>query len=142
MTNEFRTLHGGQNTYTHYGVTMPYKIEFEFAEKYMIVRAVGEQTLENNRDLAIKVHEAISNGGLQRVLVDIRGLSGQPGTASDIEYAEFIKDMIQGQPLLIALLFNKSYAEYTRFFETTLVNRGINIKIFSYETEAINWVKG
>jgi hypothetical protein len=119
---------------------MSYRIDFEFGENYLEVRAFGPQTLENNIEFAKKVYEEFDKSGLERILVDIRGFEGQPGTAADIEYAKLIKGMVENKKHKIALIFRKENEQYTRFFETTLVNRGINIKIFIDSAEAQKWV--
>jgi hypothetical protein len=119
---------------------MSYSITTEVEQGYVKLVASGEQTLESNKELVFRVLEACAENNLRRALVDIRGLVGQPGVASDYELAGMAAQEALGLLQKVALLYRQESHEYTAFFETTVRNRGINLLAFLDEGEAIQWL--
>ncbi|HDT15144.1 MAG TPA: hypothetical protein ENN55_02945 [Firmicutes bacterium] len=121
---------------------MPYKITFTDEKIFLRVKAEGEQTFEDNIDLAEKTAAEAFPKKYQRVLVDIRGFTGQPGIGFDYEYAKFISRLIENKITKIAVIYKPSSEEFTKFFETASKNRGMNLNAFTDEKQAEEWING
>ena len=120
---------------------MSYTITTEIKQGYVKLAASGEQTLEGNKELVFRVLEACTENNVTKVLVDIRGLVGQPGVVSDYELAGIAAQEALGLLQKVALLYRQESHEYTTFFETAVRNRGINLLAFPDEGEAIQWLR-
>ena len=120
---------------------MSYTITTEIKQGYVKLAASGEQTLEGNKELVFRVLEACTENNVTKVLVDIRGLVGQPGVVSDYELAGIAAQEALGLLQKVALLYRQESHEYTVFFETAVRNRGINLLAFPDEREAIQWLR-
>jgi len=119
---------------------MSYIIATEVEQGYVKLVVSGEQTLENNKELVLRVLEACVENNVGRALVDISGLLGQPGILSDYELANIAAKEALGLVKKVALLYRQESHEYTSFFETTTRNRGINLLAFLDEKEAVKWL--
>ena len=119
---------------------MSYKIDTIVEKDYLKLIVSGEQTHEDNRALVVKIIESCVEHKLGQVVVDIRGLRGQPGVISDYELATFSVE--QGLSVIkkAALVYRQENYEFTSFFETVAINRGLNVKIFVEEDEAVAWI--
>jgi len=120
---------------------MGYKLDIAKKSNYLYVTVSGIQTLDNNIKLAEDCVAACKKHGISRVLMDIRGLSGQPGTVADYELAKLLTVWQAGKTVShAALLENGSDLPAGRFFETAARNRGINLYVFSDQKKAEEWV--
>ncbi len=119
---------------------MSYVIETEIKQGYIKFIVSGEQTLENNTELVFHVLEACVENKIKRVLIDIRGIFGQPGVLSDYELANISAKEARGLVQKAALIYRQENHEYTSFFETATRNRGVNLRVFLDEGEALKWL--
>lgn len=120
---------------------MSYTIQKETKRGYVKLVVSGEQTLVDNRSLISTAINACSEQKTHKVLVDIRGLVGQPGTFADYELAEQAAQEVQGLVTKAALVHRPETKEYTSFFVTVSRNFGLNVRAFIDEQEAIRWFK-
>ena len=122
---------------------MGYKLNVIPKNNYINITASGTQTMENNIKLAADSVEACKKYKLSRVLIDIQGLSGQPGTLADYELAKLLTAWETAKTVTRAALVEKeSDLPAGRFFETTARNRGINLAVFSDPEKAEKWISG
>ena len=119
---------------------MGYVIETAIEKDYIKLVASGEQTLESNKELVFQVIEACTENNIRKVLVDISGTLGQPGTFSDFKLANIAAKEAFGLIQRVALVNRQENREFTSFFETAIRNRGINLLAFLDEQEAIKWL--
>jgi hypothetical protein len=120
---------------------MGYKLDVIFKNSYLHISVSGSQTLDGNIKLAADCVEACKKYKVSRVLVDIRGLSGQPGVVADYELAKLITAWESAKTVSHAALLEKeSDLGAGKFFETTARNRGINIYVFSDPKKAEEWI--
>jgi hypothetical protein len=119
---------------------MSYNIQTEVEKDYVRVNVSGEQTLENNIQLVGQILEACAKNDIRKTLIDIRGILGQPGIASDFELAN--RAAQDGRSLIqkAAVLHRTESHQFTSFFETAIRNRGINLLAFQDEGKAIEWL--
>ena len=119
---------------------MSYEITWEVEKDYIKVCAAGEQTLEDNIKLVSFVIESCEKYGVGKVVVDIRGLKGQPGTTADFKLANIAVSEALGRIRKTAIINDEESLAYTAFFETAIRNRGINLYAFKNEAEAFEWI--
>jgi hypothetical protein len=120
---------------------MPYELKVTKLDKYLYLAAAGRQTLKNNLALADSCVKACKENNLYRVLLDITGLGGQPGTLADYELAKILQSWESVKTVIkVALLENESELAAGKFFETAARNRGINIMVFSDIKKAGEWI--
>jgi hypothetical protein len=120
---------------------MSYKLGIISKNTYLYVSACGRQTMDDNIKLALDCVAACKKYGLTRVLVDIRGLSGQPGVVADYELAKLLTAWETAKLVSHAALLEKEADLISgKFFETTARNRGINIYVFSNLKKAEDWI--
>ena len=119
---------------------MSYKIKTEIEKNYLKFTASGEQTFEANTELVAAIIEACIENKVTKVLVDIRGFIGQPGIVSDYKLANIAAKGALGIVKKTALLHQRESSEFTTFFETATRNRGIDMRVFMDESEAVEWL--
>jgi len=118
-----------------------YEIFFEHNDDMLYVKASGEQTLENNRRLALYITEKMKKLGIKKLFLDSHGFIGQPGTFADYDLADFVSPLTIGGIEKIAFFHPVETSEYSRFFETAARNKGINIRAFTLREKAEEWLK-
>jgi hypothetical protein len=119
---------------------MNYKIDATVEKDYLMLIVAGEQSLDANKALVIMIIESCVEHQLNKVVVDIRGFEGQPGVISDYELANFSVEKGLSVLKKAALVYRKENHEFTSFFETVAINRGLNVKIFLEPDEAVGWI--
>lgn len=120
---------------------MAYKLTFGIKNKYIHVTAAGSQTLRDNMSLATACIDACVKNNLRFVLLDITGLTGQPGTMADYELAKLLDAWDAGKVVQRAALFeNEADLAAGKFFETAARNRNINLAVFTDINDAEEWL--
>lgn len=79
--------------------------------------------------------ERVASG---HVLVDIRGVIGEGSTLARFEMGATAARLLP--PLRVAIVWRVETTD--RFAETVAVNRGANLRVFSGEPEALDWLLG
>jgi hypothetical protein len=120
------------------------KIELEVLEKDGFVAAVlgGVRTPETLMEAASRVTAFCRARGIARVLIDLRPMSGGLDTLETYEVAghELPKQRNVRRFLRSAILDHPENIERIRFFETVAVNRGLNVRVFADEENAVEWL--
>ena len=80
--------------------------------------------------------------GIQRFLIDVRGMRGALDTLEAYEVAghdllaqDGIRELVR-----VAVLDRHENIVRVRFFETVAVNRGLDLKVFDDEAQAMRWL--
>lgn len=121
---------------------MVYDIAIEVKNDYIQVVVKGVSSLSNNIDLQKKVIQACTEKQVNKVLVDIRELK-RPTSISEIyQFGKEAGPGLRSMLLKAAVLHDEARADHESFLETTMKNRGVNLKSFMSEEEAVNWLKG
>ena len=76
---------------------MSYTMSAKVEEDYLMVLVSGEQNLEDNVRMITYIIETSQKYGIDKVVVDIRGLQGQPGTIPDFRLAQVAAGDAQGK---------------------------------------------
>jgi hypothetical protein len=119
---------------------MPYDINFKLEQDFLRVTAYGAASLPDNLDLGKKILKYCSEKNLDKVLVDVREL-GDPTTITEAyELGKEVGPLAIGILKKAALLHGENRLELEKFFQTTMHNRGVNLRAFLDEREAIGWL--
>jgi hypothetical protein len=123
------------------GMIMLYKYVTALKKGYIHVSVTGKQSFEGNIELAATCIDICKKDKINRLVVDITGLSGQPGTMADYELAKLISAWETATFVSrAALVEKKEDLAAGKFFETAARNRNINIKVFADTQEAEKWI--
>jgi hypothetical protein len=121
---------------------LAYQLAVEKKGKFIIITASGKQTYEDNIKLAEACIQECWKNAVTRVLVDITGLVGQPGTTADYELAKLIDAWGARRTIShAALLENEDGLAAGKFFETAARNRGVNLFAFGDKAKAEEWLE-
>lgn len=109
----------------------------------------GEFTLDAARLNFQEIIAALEEHLTDKVLIDGRGIVGDPSVVERFYYAEFgaelvrlyrEKHMPETNPQF-AYVLNEPPLDPLRFGETVAVNRGMNMKAFDNMREAVEWLE-
>ncbi|MGI9610162.1 MAG: hypothetical protein ACR2NL_07690 [Acidimicrobiia bacterium] len=119
---------------------MPFEITEEVRPTHVILRAVGEYSLEMALDLIESAFVAASREGTSGALIDVRGIEGMPAGIERFEIgslvAEHGKDGVR-----LAMVAKPEVAERAKFSEDVAANRGGLFAAFSQMEAAVAWLE-
>jgi hypothetical protein len=119
---------------------MTYQLEITVEKDYLKGRVSGQQTLTDNEKLVTDLASACIEHKVNKILLDMTGLVGQPGTLSDFQLANFAVEKGLLVFRKVALISAPENYEFTTFFEAAAQNRGLNVIAFLDEEEALAWI--
>jgi hypothetical protein len=121
---------------------MVYDISIDVKDGFLQVVVKGKASLPDNIDLQKKVGQACQEHKVTRVLVDIRELK-KPTSISEIyQFGKESEQNLRDVSIKAAVLHDMDRKEHESFLETTMKNRGVNLRSFLNEEEAIKWLLG
>lgn len=107
---------------------------------YLQVQCIGTWDMDSSRQCWRRIEATLRQSDCRRVLLDDRELLVETTINSDFEHARFVADLLRSQCDRFALLDIGQNSEINHFFETACVNRGLDLKVFLRENEAIEWL--
>jgi hypothetical protein len=117
-----------------------YQVELIVEKDYLKGTVSGRQTFIDNENLVLMLLEKCVELRLNKVLLDMTGMVGQPGTFSDFQLANFAVEKGLPEIKKVALVAAPENFKHTQFFETVSSNRGLNVRAFVDMDEALAWV--
>jgi len=108
----------------------------------------GKFDIENAKGTFLEILDLIDQHKAVKVLLDHRALSGEPTVIERFYYGEFVADAVNGlrsrgwigaMPQF-AYVMLEPVLDPMRLGETVAVNRGMNVKTFEDESEALEWL--
>jgi hypothetical protein len=122
---------------------MPWTIQLLDAPKAVCVQACGAMKLVLIRQIAGEALAVAASHGVRQFLVDNREMEPQLSTLEVHELPDMLEHMGLGRRDRAAVVYTKSApkAEDFRFFETTAINRGFSIRLFTDLDQAITWLR-
>ena len=120
---------------------MTLDIQTENAGEYLLARLKGERTLINVLTAAGQIIGTCQELRLSKALVDVRGLEGELQTFDTYEVVAEKLPQSRGVSLNKAAIVDREES-LNRFFEDLAVNRGMNIRLFTDEGVAVEWLTG
>jgi hypothetical protein len=122
---------------------MDAEIRVAAEEGALVIAFGGEQTFARLEELTRRVAAECEGRDLYRVIVDLRGSHGTLDVASEIALGQIAASL---QPVAsrirLAIVEHKSVGGGDFFFETVLVNRGIDARYFEDLEAARAWLRG
>ena len=120
---------------------MTYEILVSADSGYIIVKVVGEITRENASQFGLQAQEKGIELGLNRYLFDVRQAVNVESTLDNYEYAyQDMKTTGLRRSARVALLAREGDRSH-RFIEVVTRNAGYNVRMFTDEVLAVEWLK-
>ena len=114
-----------------------YKLASEANGEYLRVTAKGNYGFGRTRRLIRVVRELSDRHQLRRVLVDLTGVIGVPPDTDRFELGERLAEVF-GSTYTLAFIGRKE--SVNRLAETVAQNRGVELRVFFTEQEALSWL--
>ncbi len=118
---------------------MTYDIELIVKDRYVSAQASGPSSLKSDVDFGKRVIQACEDSGRKSVLVDVRKITE---TSRIIDFYQLAKEV---SPLALdkisrCALVRREIGDVESFTEEAMRHRGINLRSFHDEKEALSWL--
>ena len=114
-----------------------YKLAIEADERYLRVTAKGTYGFGRTRRLIHAIRESSDRHQLRHVLVDLSSVTGIPPDIDRFEIGEHLAQVF-GSTHTLAIIGRKE--SVNRLAETVAQNRGMALRVFFTEQEALSWL--
>lgn len=104
---------------------------------YLLFTCQGAGTLASFRVLVDRISVEVAARGRRRVLADVRSMSGALPDMDRFEIGVYAAEKLTGVERF-AVLASVEH-RINRFFEDTARNRGLQVRVFLDEAEALAW---
>lgn len=111
------------------------EVKIDTKNQLMRVQFGSDSTVENWKSALVQVEHLSEETGLCRLLVDVRKQTGLAGTMTLFDFGVHLPHSIAFAVLC------ELHLEDHRFIENVARNRGIIVKDFDSEQNAIEWLK-
>lgn len=122
---------------------MNMSLEIDPNASFLRVRAVGTFSLEEAKQTFLEVLEAVARHHVSKVLFDGRGLVGEPATMERFYYGEFAARAVVTSAVpftQFGYVLEEPMLDPGRFGENVAVNRGMFVKVFDNQEDALEWL--
>jgi len=121
---------------------MAYKIKLKPEQSFLRISLSGSENFEDNKDMTDRVlKESITNKH-KRILLDVRDLSVRSDGIDDIKLTDYIlKSGSRGLIHRVAIIYGSDRKDTALFFERFFQNRGLNLKAYEEDEDAIRWLQ-
>ena len=119
---------------------MTYKIELMEDENYVRLTLVSEPTVKEHEEFRAKALAAIADTGWTKVLIDTTQSEPQMSVFDDYEYTSDHQWHLPPK-LRTAIVHRVDEAKRFQFIEDVASNRGVNIRTFTDEDQALAWLR-
>lgn len=122
---------------------MDYELAIDQDPGFVTARLSGVRSPEALLQAAAEVTTSCRERGIFRVLIDVRTMTGKLDTLETFDVAgRGIPNQTEARRLVRSAILDRSEnIERIRFFETVAVNRGLTVKVFDDEAEAVRWLQ-
>ena len=117
-----------------------------FQSGLLRVDASGEFSLEDAKQAFLEMLKAVGQHKAEKILLDARNVMGKPGDLERFYYGEFAAReshrMVVEHKIVprFAYVIHEPLRDPTRLGETVAVNRGMNVKTFETQEDALEWL--
>lgn len=117
---------------------MFHPIRVDYSLNILAVKSAAVVKIEDVYETIAKLNELIEKTGMNKALLDLRGVVSVPPMIEMFEITTKIP-----KNLWVAAVVEASDAveEEFKFAETVAKNRGISLRLFRTENEALEWLK-
>jgi hypothetical protein len=119
---------------------MPYEYTITIREAYVVMALAGPENLADNKASVLYAKQVCSEHGKDRLLVDLRDLSGRTSVIENYEFAAFLAETFWPNVMRLATIYSEKNEDVERFLETAGRNRGLQIRAFSTMEAADAWL--
>jgi hypothetical protein len=119
-----------------------------FQSGLLRIDASGEFSLEDAKQAFLEMLKAVGLHKAEKILLDARNVKGKPGDLERFYYGEFAARenhrMVVEHKIVprFAYVIHEPLRDPTRLGETVAVNRGMNVKTFETQEDALEWLTG
>lgn len=114
-------------------------LEVRAHDAYVEIRFTGSFSLTVARQVVDVMVAAGRKAGSSRLLLDCRAMVGPMSVTDRYEVAEYGARTIE-RHVTIAVLGRPDQILPDRFFENVAVSRGVRLRVFTDEDEAVTWI--
>lgn len=115
---------------------------------FLKIGAMGEFSLDEAKRTFLEMLEAVARYKMTKVLIDGRGLLGEPETMERFYYGEFTAQTVAefadrgvvSRTTQFAYVLEEPVLDPQRFGETVAVNRGMFVKVCDNLEDAVGWL--
>ena len=118
---------------------MSYDIELIVKDRYVSAKASGPSSLKSDIDFGKRVIRACEDSGRKSVLVDVRKITETSRVIDFYQLAKEVSPLALGKISRCALVRRK-LGDVESFTESAMRHRGINLRSFNDEKEALSWL--
>ena len=119
---------------------MPLDIEIEIQADVVCAKVSGAFDLDNAKTLFQKILQTAHKQCLNKILIDARSITGNISTMARFDFATFMSELFP-IGIKIAIVGSTEVVWSDRFLENVANNRGVNTKVTTDITEAMDWLK-
>ena len=120
---------------------MGYKLTVTDNPEYQIIKISGTLSKDITKKIVDEALEICVATRYCNMLIDVRQLELATSLIDDFFQATYAAAAFAGKKHRIAHLTREDKLEADQFFETVGLNRGLKIRTFIAEEDAINWLK-
>jgi len=119
---------------------MPIQYQIEIHNDLLRVKASGnDDDLEQVKEYGLAIIDAARTHDITKVLCDETGLHYELDTFDTFESAKYIAEHVPGMAKL-AIVCTREQMDDASFWETTAVNRGLQVRVFNTIRDAELWL--
>ena len=119
------------------GIPLPYKLELH--SDYIKLILDGEMSPEDHQMARGAAFQKLEETGIPKLLINATQAKPKMSVSDDYKFTTQHPDK-QPKGVVTAIVYNQEEEEKYRFIETVMSNRGLKIKIFTNEDEALTWM--
>lgn len=120
---------------------MKYTISPSDNNKFLIMKAMGDFTIEIARQWSIELSETGRKMNIKRFLFDVRMARNACSILENYNHAYKDPDNLHLLTDIRSAILVSEGDQSHNFIETTFLNAGFNIKIFTDESVAVKWLE-
>ena len=115
-----------------------YKLAIEPNPEYLRIAVKGTYGFGRTRRLFRAISELSDRHQMRRVLIDFTGVARQPSDIDRFELGERLAQAFGSSTHTLAFIVRKEIVD--RLAETVALNRGVAIRVFFTEEDALTWL--
>lgn len=115
-----------------------YKLAIEPNLEYLRIAVKGTYGFGRTRRLFRAIRELSDRHQMRRVLIDFTGVTRQPSDMDRFELGERLAQVFGSSAHTLAFIVRKEIVN--RLAETVALNRGVEMRVFFTEEDALTWL--
>jgi len=118
---------------------LAYKIDLMEDGKYVRITLMSVLTMEEHEEFRAKALTALTDTGWTKVLIDATQASPEMSILKDYEFTSSHMSHLPPN-LSTAIVYRTNEAKRYQFIEDVALNRGVEIRTFKDESQALAWL--